>query len=167
MRLQLYDMLSKIFMIFFSLFLVFLSIWNFIYPSQYSGFLLICCAIALLAVSIFLSSQKFGERALSMRNCYLRLDDLYFKVKNAEEGNSESLQEFNTIYNDILRNIENHSEYDYLRLKFSLRNKETTLPPFSKIDYCSLIIRTLIFGICILAVFLLPFIVQIIWVLLS
>ena len=156
-------------MIFFSLSLVFLSIWNFLDYSQNTIFLLICCSIALLVMSIFLSSQKFGERALSMRNCYIRLDDLHFRVKIAEEKeNTENLQEFHTNYINILQNIENHSEYDYLRLRFSLRNnKNTTLPPFSWVDYCFLFIRTAIFAIVILAVFSLPLIIRMIWILLS
>jgi len=153
-------------MISFSLFLAFFSIWNFFHLNQNNSFLVICCSIALLVVSIFLSSQNYGERALAMRNCYIRLNELYLKAKRAEEaGDAESLQKYFTNYNDILRNIENHSEYDYLRFRFSLRNnKESTLPPFSFVDYCFFFIKTSFFWIRIVFLFLLPFIIQLIWI---
>jgi len=80
------SLLSELFIIVFSLLMVFFSIWNYIHPNQNINFLLICGAIALLTVSIFLSSQKFTERAHAMRNCYISLDELYFKVKKHERG---------------------------------------------------------------------------------
>ncbi len=158
-RLRRNAILSEFSIIFFSLFIVFFSIWNFLHPSQNINLLLIYGAITLLAVSIFLSSQRFNERALAIRNCYIRLNELYFKVKNAEEvENSESIQQFVTSYNDILLNIENHSEYDYLCLRYSLRNnQDTTLPSFSWIDYFNFLVEKLIRLVLIILLFSLPF----------
>ena len=52
------------------------------------------------------------------------------------EQNSELIKHLENEYFSILQNIENHTEYDYLKLRFSLRNdNKTTLPPFSNLDW--------------------------------
>jgi hypothetical protein len=162
-RLQTCAIISEVFMIFFSLIMVFFSIWNFIHQNGNINFLLICGSIGVLTVSIFLTSQRFNERALAMRNCYIRLDELYFKTINIEETqNPNSLQDLVTIYNDILLNIENHSDYDYLCLRYSLRKQlDTTLPEFTKFDYCRYVFEKITRLVFIIFIFSLPFILLI------
>ena len=159
-RLKKNALLSELFIIVFSLLMVFSSIWNLKYPNQNINFLLICGAVALLVVSIFLSSQKFIERAHIMRNCYISLDELYLKVKNHEKSpNPEAIVDYQKNYNDILLNIDNHSPYDYLCLRHSLRNNNnTTLPPFTRIDYIHFIIEKAVRILLIMLLFSSPFI---------
>ena len=145
--------------------MVFLSIWNYLNPNQDINFLLICGAIALLTVSIFLSSQKFVERANAMRNCYIRLDELYFKVKDCENSkNSKLLNDYQTNYNDILLNVENHSDYDFLCIRYSLRKKkDTTLDPFTNVDLLHFIAEKVIRITLLLFIFSLPFLLLLVW----
>ena len=126
-RLRSYAFISEIIVTIYSLLMVFLSIWNFVNPNKDINFLLICGAITLLAVSIFLSSQKFVERAGAMRNCYIRLDELYTKVKDSENNqNIQLLNDYHANYCDILLNVENHTDYDLLCLRYSLRKHNDT-----------------------------------------
>jgi len=67
-----------------------------------------------------------------MRNHYLHLQELSSRaIRFEESGNNEGLQKIESEYIYCLSNIENHSEYDFLRLRFNERNNKTTLPPFS------------------------------------
>ena len=165
-RLQKNAILSEVFIIVFSLLMVFLSIWNYIHPNQKISFLLICGAIALLTVSIFLSSQKFTERSHAMRNCYISLDELYFKVNNHErDSHSDAIDDFQKMYNNILLNIENHSSYDFLCLRHSLRNNnKTTLPPYTRIDFMHFIIEKALRIVLIMLFFILPFLLASVWI---
>lgn len=164
-RLLNYAHLSEIFVIIFSLFMVFFSIWNYLNSSQNISFLMICGAIALLAVSIFLSSQKFNERANAMRNCYIRLHDLYYKVMDCESSQKkELLDTCLTSYNDILINIENHTGYDYRCLRYSLRkDTDCTLPSYTRFDFAQFIAEKIIRILAVLILFLIPFLLSFTW----
>lgn len=164
-RLRNYAFLSEILITLFSLFMVFLSIWNFVNSNEDINFLLICGAISLLAISIFISSQKFVERAGSIRNCYIRLDELYNKVKGCEKKQNEQLlKDYIANYSDILLNVENHSNYDFLCLRYSLRKKkETTLDVFTHWDYFQFIVEKSIRIFIVIFLFLSPIILLLFW----
>ncbi|MDA3779713.1 MAG: SLATT domain-containing protein [Bacteroidales bacterium] len=164
-RLKRYALISEVIMIIFSLVMVYLSIWNFVDQNIDINFLLICGSIGVLIASIYLSSQRFSERALQIRNCYIRLDELNFKVKSIEElGNKDSLKEAMTEYKETLLNIENHNDYDYLCLRYSLRNdKEATFPEFSRIDLFHYFIEKFLRIFLVFLIFLSPFILLILY----
>lgn len=135
-RLLAYSNISQVLMIWYSLVLVYLSILNLqtndLRLNQLSAF----ASIVVLVLSVQITAQKFTERSIAMRNCYIKLDELYSKVKRAEQADDrEMLQHLESEYTGLLINIENHSEYDYLCLRYSLRgDPNTTLPPFTKLD---------------------------------
>lgn len=159
------NLISQILITYYSSLLVFLTIWNLKYPNSDVDILLVIGSIAVLIVSITVSSQKYLERSLAMKNCYIKLDELCSKVVRAEKNyDSELMQQLESEYTANIINIENHSDYDYLCLRFSLRNSaNTTLGDFSMIDYCQYIFhyswRFLIFIFC----FILPFIIAYFW----
>ena len=136
-RLQKNATLSQILMTFYSASLVFLAIWNSHHPNDQVNIALIFASIAVLVTSIVLSAQKYNERSLAMRNCYIRLDELHSKAKYGEQINDNNLlQQVESEYTTALLNVENHTYYDYLCLRFSLRNhRDTTLPAFTAIDF--------------------------------
>lgn len=131
------NFISQVLITFYSSLLVFLTVWNLKYPNDHVSILLVIGSIAVLIASITVSSQKYLERSLAMRNCYIKLDELYSKVVRVERNkNHELIQQFESEYTANILNIENHSDYDYLCLRFSLRaNTETTFPVFRKSDY--------------------------------
>ena len=66
---------------------------------------IITVSVFLLAISIFLFGQKFGERAAQYRECYLKLDQL--RDENSAFG------DLSTKYANILQAYPNHSESDF------------------------------------------------------
>jgi SMODS and SLOG-associating 2TM effector domain family 5 len=132
-------LISQILLTYYSLVLVFFSVWNLLANDQQLNLILVFSSISLLVVSIFLSSQRYTERSIAMHNCYIKLDEIYSKLTRAEKGNEmDKIIQLETEYSGILLNIENHLEFDYLTFRFSQRNNsETTLPKFERMDYFS------------------------------
>jgi hypothetical protein len=100
-----------------------------------------------------------------MRNCYLKLDELYLKVKRAE-GNKDDhlLQDLEGEYLTIIQNVENHSDNDYLTLRFNLRNdKDTTFNKFIFFDYVQYYFEKIKGYLLLGLLFVLPFILTYIW----
>ena len=164
-RLRKYSIFSELILTIYSTVIVLLSIWNLSYPSSNANLLIVFGSIILLIVSINISSSKYGERALSMRNHYIKLEELYFQAKQAEEQ-----QDFDRIcplksqYVALLSGIENHSEYDYLRLRYNERNNtDTTLPQFTQIDYINFYLQTAWRFFFVIIIFFLPVIFFIVW----
>lgn len=135
-RLQRYNDVSQLLMTVYSLALVSLSIWNLQNNDAELNLVSAFASIALLVISVHATSQKYAERSIAMRNLYIKLDELYFKVKRAEKSEDiEKIQNLEAEYTGLLINIENHSEYDYLCLRHSLKdNPSATLPSFTRGD---------------------------------
>lgn len=164
-RLKRKAFLSQLLMIVYSFLLVAISVWNLVHSSQPLNMLSVFGSIAVLISSVFLLSQRYTERALEMRNCYIRLDELYYKVKKSEISKDyNSVEQLQSEYTSILLNIDNHSDYDYLCLRFSLRNNDkTTLPPFTWKNYLSYILEKFWRYLLIIAYFILPLLLTIFW----
>ena len=152
-------------MIFYSFGLVSISLLNITNPNKFLEIYSIVSAIAVLVLSVFLSSQRYCERAMMIKNCYIKLDKLYLKaIKMEELSDQRKIEQIESEYANILLNVENHSDYDFLSLRYSLRNnKNTNLPRLTFFDfiyyYFSKFFRILITII----IFLLPFIISYIW----
>jgi len=117
--------------------LVFLSIWNLQYPDSQIEVLLIIASIAVLIISVLLSSQNYLQRSFIIKNCYIKLDELYSKVLRAQENKeTKQIELFESEYTSLMLNTENHSDYDYLCLRFNLRNdNQSKLPTLTNYDY--------------------------------
>ena len=157
-RLLGYSSMSQLLMTMYSLALVSLSIWNLQNNDARLNLVSAFASIAVLVISVHATSQKYAERSIAMRNCYIKLDELYSKVKRAEASEDfELLQNLEAEYTGLLLNIENHSEYDYLCLRYSLRdNSQTTLPVFTKSDFILYIWEKIWRGVLTVIVFVIP-----------
>jgi carbon starvation protein CstA len=82
-RLQRKAIISQTLITFYSAFLVCLSIWTLLYPSSQLNTFLVFASITVLVASIVLYSHRYSERSLAMRNCYIRLDELYPRAKRS------------------------------------------------------------------------------------
>ncbi len=135
-RLLGYSTISQFLMTLYSLAVVSLSIRNLQNSDAKLNLVSAFASIVVLVLSVHITSQKYAERSIAMRNCYIKLDELYSKVKRAEESEGiEMLQNLEAEYTGLLINIENHSEYDFLCLRHSLKdNPNTTLPPYTRSD---------------------------------
>jgi hypothetical protein len=161
------NLISQILITFYSSLLVFLTIWNLKYPNDQINLFLVIGSIAVLVSSITISSQKYLERSIAIRNCYIKLDELFHKVVLAEKNkNDDLIQQFESEYTANLLNVENHSDYDYLCLRFNLRyNTDTTLPPFTLSDYAQYILEKGWRIIVVFLYFILPFAIALLWAL--
>ena len=128
---------SNILVVWYSSFVALMTIWNLQYPDEKLNIILVIGSIAVLVASVVLASQKFTERSLAIKHCYIKLDELYSKTKKAEGNNNEShIIELEKEYSEILESVENHSDYDYLYFRFEIRNNQnTTLPAFTCHDH--------------------------------
>ncbi len=137
LRLERNAKISKFIITLYSFYLIIFSIWNLNHNNPQISELLVFSSIGIALASISLSAQRYAYRALDMRNCYIRLLELYNDAKRAEAAKNDRLiQKIESKYAQILGNIENHSEYDYLCFRFSIRNiKDSTLKIFNKCDY--------------------------------
>lgn len=168
-RLKRKALISQLVMIVYSFLLVAISVWNLVCSSQPLNMVSVFGSIAVLISSVFLSSQRYTERALEMKNCYIRLDELYHKVKKSETSKDyNSVEQLRSEYTSILLNIENHSDYDYLCLRFSLRNNDkTTLPPFTLENYLLIILGKFLRYLLIITYFILPLLLTFFWSLIN
>lgn len=80
-------------------------------------------SIAILAVSLILTGQKYGERADNIKSCYLKLQNIY----KSESDEAEKMSR----YADVLSQYENQSDADFDEMVFDawvrgqkLRNAE-------------------------------------------
>jgi hypothetical protein len=170
-RLQRKAIISQTLITFYSAFLVCLSIWTLLYPSSQLNTFLVFASITVLVASIVLYSHRYSERSLAMRNCYIRLDELYARAKRSEQTQDyESLIGIESEYASLLLNVENHTDYDYLRFRVSLPrqdNSETTLPALTKLEYVRYLIGKLIRVLLIIFYFTLPGLLGVAWNLLA
>jgi hypothetical protein len=162
-RLQEMSNITQALIVVYSLALVSQSLWNLEINNPNINVMLVFASIFVLVLSIYLISQKYAERSIAMRNCYVKLDELLTKAKRAENNNDEkTLEGLESEYTSLLLNIENHTEYDYLCLRFSLRkNLDTTLPTFTRADFARYVFEKTWRMVIIIFVFAisLPFIV--------
>ena len=154
------SIITQVIMVFYSFLLVSLSIWMLVKPDEYLEIYLTSFSIAVLISSVFMFSQRYSERAMMVRNCYIRLDELYSKAIRIEGMNEEDrISQIESEYTNILINVENHSDYDYLCMRYSLRNSEdSSLQKFNKIDYVRYFYSRSIRGLLTIIIFILPFI---------
>lgn len=136
-RLQEVANITQALMVAYSLALVSVSIYNLQNNNPTLNTISAFASIVVLVLSVHLTAQKYAERSITMRNCYVKLDELYSKAKRSEANKDENiLENLESEYTSLLINIENHSEYDHLCLRYSLKdNTNTTLPPFTRADY--------------------------------
>ncbi|WP_374245036.1 SLATT domain-containing protein [Zoogloea sp.] len=86
--------------------------------------------VGLLVVSMFVTSQDFRGRAISMRSNYIALQLLYKSLA----GNTPNLDQI-TRYNELLSSVENHSEMDDKQFRVFQNGLTTRMPSrYEKIE---------------------------------
>ncbi len=159
-RLMNNELITERLMIWYSFFLVVASVCSL--KTQGVDISLYCTvgSIFVLVTSIYLSAQRYASRAATMKSHYISLELLECSVRNEEDNeNMAELKNLEKSYCALLNSIENHSDWDYLKLRFKRRNgANTTLGRFNTYDHllyvCGYTIRTL----SIIILFILPII---------
>jgi hypothetical protein len=121
-RLLFKEKVSFIIMVWYSFILVVVSLFN-LKDNVSNDMYILSASIGILVASVYLSSQKFTERALALRMCYIQLDELYSRAKQAEDSRDTSLvASIHREYSTVLQNVENHIHFDYLSFRFEHRH---------------------------------------------
>lgn len=159
------SIITQAVMIFYSFGLVSISLLALTNHNKYLEIYSTVSAIAVLVLSVFISSQRYSERAMMIRNCYIRLDKLYLTSMKIEKvGDEEKIEQIESEYANILLNVENHSDYDFLSLRYSLRNnKDTNLPRFTFYEYLNYYFSKIYRMLLSIIIFFLPFIISYTW----
>lgn len=113
--------------------------------------------ISLLVSIMYLSSQKYGEKAQQYKENYISLNKLEFKLEHCDENDIEQIEEQ---YCDLLNDYSNHTTFDYYRtLKESSSSfqEEKNWSKFKMNYYWGVIWRTTIKILIIVLPFLLYF----------
>lgn len=74
-------------------------------------------SIAVTNFLLYLDTQNYKDRYLALKKNYLDLDKLQIKIKSLESKDDSKIYiELALEYNNLLREVENHKEYDYIKL---------------------------------------------------
>ncbi len=126
-RLNRYGKVLEFALIIYGICLTGVSIWVIYKPNPLLNVIQVIVSVAVLSMSIFVSAQKFGERALQMRNHYLNLANIEIEARKHESLEDEDeLREIEVKYNSLLSSIENHNKQDFLEFRYSRRNDQNT-----------------------------------------
>ena len=105
--------------IYYSIFLTVLAIYSFSNNSERLSLMITIFSVIVTITIVYLASQKYGERAKSLKNNYIALSRLYACI---EQNTSEKqLDSFMDDYRNLLDSSENHSEYDYYKAMISIK----------------------------------------------
>jgi hypothetical protein len=126
-RLAGWDVFFQFLFVYYSLWLVALSIWKLYSDREGITIALLISSVVLFGISQFVAARNFRYRADSMKACYIELDNLQTKLRilkddlNSCKDPSSSFIEITNHYGKLLSTVENHSGYDYLS---ALRNSD-------------------------------------------
>ena len=113
---------SQVLITYYSLFIIIVTIIDIKDDNLELGTFTLILSITLLIVSVFILSINFKERSLKLQNCHIRLDKIE-KEMEEKEDKGEDISQLKSEYYTILDLTENHSEYDNLKVEFSVRKE--------------------------------------------
>lgn len=156
-RLERCDFLVGLLILYYSLIILFLSVWSLIEQlgNHRLGLIAVIASIGLFGAQLFLSSRNFKLRSFQMKDCYIKLDEIYMQLQllrilSSEQTVENQLTQIQSRYNNILNAVENHTDYDFLNISENLNwSQKVKL-------YCH---KILIF-VTFMAAFVAPFIVN-------
>ncbi len=157
-RLIFNEQVSNALMIWYSFSLVSFSIWGYQNNSNYDS-LLIISSIGVLITSIYLSSQRFSQRAEQIKKCYISLDTLNAKALHYEnQNNVNELELIHNAYSETLLEVENHIDFDYLSFRYKIRKNKDLIPPYTYSEHIDYILNLTWRRITVLILFAVPLI---------
>ena len=125
-RFNRYDYFSKFLITYYSAFILILSLYDIIDNNVEYNISIVSASMLILIISLIITSMRFKERSLSYKQCYIKLDELQQEITKNEQDEKLVSEVFKK-YNDVLNLTENHSEYDYFKVKYFDKSKEDYL----------------------------------------
>lgn len=105
--------------VYFSIFLILLSLISISPYADDSGMLSyvsLAGSITLTISIIYAASLGYKERSMAFKQNYIALQGLINKLAFIGDTEEEKIQDIQQEYNDLLNNVENHKNIDYLNL---------------------------------------------------
>jgi hypothetical protein len=160
-RLILTNTIAQLFINYFTLVVLSISIWTLYSESDnnHLSFITVVASLFLFAGTIGVNTLNFKERIAKIKNCYIQLDNLIADLEILKNDlpnldRSDSKLKFEGIregYSKILEDVENHNSYDYI--KFQLSQNEYR----SLVNYTRYYLYTLGYILIVLILILVPF----------
>ena len=123
--------------IYYSILTTVLTIINMInIESKNIDVLILVASISVTNFLLYLDTQNYKERYLALKKNYLDLNKLQIKIRSLEnKKDSEMYNKIALEYNDLLREVENHKEYDYIKLALETNNIKNNISLKKKVTY--------------------------------
>lgn len=95
------------------------SIWSYTNKNSSIDLFILFASITVLVSSVFYILKDL-QKALQIRQCYIKLDELYYRSKRAEEiMDMQLVEKIHNEYSNVLVNVENHIDFDHLCFRYS------------------------------------------------
>ncbi len=108
--------------IYYSLFLTTMSIYSVNFGTPKLSLIITVYSVIITVTIVFLAAQNYGERAKSLKNNYVAISNLQNQLK--EDMQQEQIQEISNEYDELIKNSENHSEYDYRKAIINIEGEK-------------------------------------------
>lgn len=143
-------------MLCYTLLITFLSVFSLIQSIDWLNYSIVISSIAITVLSIFINSQNYVQRAYEMRLNYTKLGEIEYELTVIEKTllSSQTLIDFNKKYQELLREVENHKEEDYLKVENKISKIQRAKLFFIKIMLMSAFLVPLIVFVKIILVYL-------------
>lgn len=104
--------------IYYSAILAAVSILNYVNKSEYIDVISIVLSVMVTILFLYFEGKNYKERYIKMKQNYNDLNLLYYRIENIMSLNKSDIEKFNELSNKyiaLLNDVENHSEYDYIK----------------------------------------------------
>jgi len=138
-RLKSNDFISQVLIVYYSLFIITITIVDIQNNSINFEILTLILSILILVISTFIFAMNYKERSLRLQNSYIKIDKISRQISKKENLN-EDISQLEKEYDDILECSENHSYCDYLKVMFAVRNNKDYIKenqPFTYLSWVS------------------------------
>lgn len=104
--------------IYYSAILAAVSILNYVNKSEHIDVISIVLSVMVTILFLYFEGKNYKERYIKMKQNYNDLNLLYYRIENIislNEIDAEKFKEVSNKYITLLNDVENHSEYDYIK----------------------------------------------------
>lgn len=115
-------------------------------------FISVCGSLLILITSILMSNMNYKVRAYKMKLHYLELDALLHQLKDLSINTDDIYHK----YNEYLKNIENHTNWDYKKTLIQYKKSKTTFPKLETKNEIFFRIKQILLIIFFLILFVIP-----------
>lgn len=134
-RLLLHAKYIEILNVYYSIFVIILSLLSLIGQDNLLSIISLVCSIALTISIIYANSAGYRDRASSLKQNYIELQLLLDQLSCTCDDDTECIMHISTKYAELLKSSENHIPIDLYRLKANSNSKDLELSSREKCNY--------------------------------